>query len=218
VARLLAIADERSPALTVEAIKDIAPDIVVSCGDLPFSYVEFVASAANRPLLFVPGNHDPSLRREPVLTTRPFSYEAEWGDTIGPRGGLNLDGKIRRERGITFAGLGGSIRYRPGANQYTDREMLVRVVRLEARSLSRRIRGGGRIDVIVTHSPPRGLGDMDDNAHRGFQSFHALVKLLRPRLLLHGHIHPHGFDKPDRMLGETRVINVVPHRVVEVTP
>lgn len=215
--RVLAIADERTSALSVGAIKEIAPDVVVSCGDLPFAYIEFVASAANRPLLFVPGNHDPSLRGEPVLTTSPMSYEAEWGDTIGPSGGYNLDGKIRRERGITFAGLGGSIRYRPGANQYTDREMRMRVARMEAKSLWRRLRGG-KVDVLVAHSPPRDVGDMNDSAHRGFRSYHSLVNVLRPQVMIHGHIHPHGFQKPDRTLGETKIINVVPYRVIEVTP
>lgn len=216
--RILAIADEKSPALSVGAIKDIAPDVVVSCGDLPFSYVEYVAAAANKPLLFVPGNHDPSLHKEPVMTIGPMSYDTEWGDTIGPPGGFNLDGRIRREGATTFAGLGGSIRYRPGANQYTEGEMRLRVARLEARSLWRRLRGGGRVDVLVAHSPPRDIGDMSDPAHRGFGSFHGLVKLLRPQVMIHGHIHPHGFDKPDRALGATRIINVVPYRVVEVTP
>ena len=54
--------------------------------------------------------------------------------------------------------------------------------------------------------------------HRGFASFVWLVEVLRPRLLLHGHVHPHGFVKPDRQLGETRIVNVVPHKVLEVEP
>jgi hypothetical protein len=39
---------------------------------------------------------------------------------------------------------------------------------------------------------------------------------LRPRLLVHGHIHPHGEPVPDRMLGSTRVVNVVGRKVVDV--
>lgn len=39
---------------------------------------------------------------------------------------------------------------------------------------------------------------------------------LRPRRLLHGHIHPYGHPVPDRMLGGTRVVNVVGYQVLEV--
>ena len=35
--------------------------------------------------------------------------------------------------------------------------------------------------------------------------------------VLHGHIHPHGVPRPDRVLGSTRVINVVPHKVLEIS-
>jgi len=59
---------------------------------------------------------------------------------------------------------------------------------------------------------------MNDSAHRGFRSYHSLVNVLRPQVMIHGHIHPHGFQKPDRTLGETKIINVVPYRVIEVTP
>jgi Icc-related predicted phosphoesterase len=80
----------------------------------------------------------------------------------------------------------------------------------------KRLRDRRQVDVLLTHAPPRGLGDEDDPAHRGFDALHMLVRRLRPRLLLHGHIHPYGIRRPDRVLGETRVINVVPFKVLEV--
>ncbi len=216
--RILAIADETTQALSVAKIKEIAPDLVVSCGDLPFSYLEYVADAANRPFLYVPGNHDPELKRDPSTRFGDPRFQHDWEDEIGPQGGYNLDGKILEEAGLTFAGLGGSIRYRPGANQYTERQMEWRARRLEARWRLRRLRRRGTIDVLVTHSPPRDLGDMPDAAHRGFASFHRLVNQLKPQFMLHGHIHPHGFEKPDRHLGDSTIVNVVPYAVIEVTP
>ncbi|MFQ5921532.1 MAG: metallophosphoesterase family protein [Anaerolineales bacterium] len=33
-------------------------DLVVGCGDLPIYYLEFVADALNKPVLYVRGNHD----------------------------------------------------------------------------------------------------------------------------------------------------------------
>jgi hypothetical protein len=217
VTRILAIADETTSALSVSRIKHLAPDLVVSCGDLPFSYVEYVASAANKPFVYVPGNHDVSLKRAPetLVPGVGFRYGEEHP---GPLGGSNLDGRIVEECGLTLVGLGGSIRYRPGDNQYTDWEMRLRVARLEARWWTRRLRGRRRIDVLVTHSPPRDLGDMPDAAHRGFASFRGLLDRMQPQFMLHGHIHPHGFEKPDRVHGDSQIINVVPYRVVEVSP
>jgi predicted phosphodiesterase len=217
VTRILAIADETTPALSVARIKDIAPDLVISCGDLPFSYVEYVASAANKPFAYVPGNHDPSLKPNPLVIGTANQFHGDGDEAPGPQGGSNLDGQLLEECGLTLAGLGGSIRYRPGDNQYSEREMRFRVARLEAKWWLRRLRGHRQVDVLVTHSPPRHLGDMPDPAHHGFSSFRGLLERMQPQVMLHGHIHPHGFEKPDRVHGNTRIINVVPYRVVEVT-
>jgi Icc-related predicted phosphoesterase len=218
VTRILAIADETTSALTVRKIKDLAPDLVVSCGDLPYSYVEYVASAANKPFVYVPGNHDPSLKPDAYVLGTAMRFREDWDRTPGPVGGTSLDGEIIEESGLTLAGLGGSIRYRPGDNQYTEREMRFRVARLEAKWWLRRLRGRGTIDVLVTHSPPRDLGDMPDPAHRGFTSFRGLLERMQPQVMLHGHVHPHGFAKPDRVHRDCLIINVVPYRVVEVSP
>jgi Icc-related predicted phosphoesterase len=72
------------------------------------------------------------------------------------------------------------------------------------------------VDIVLTHAPPRGLGDGDDAPHHGFTCLHDLVAALRPRLLLHGHIHPYGQRMPDRMIGETRVVNVVGRRTMKL--
>ena len=77
---------------------------------------------------------------------------------------------------------------------------------------------GGRIDVLLTHSPPRGLGDGDDLPHQGFTVLHEVIERLRPTWLLHGHIHPYGQPQPDRVLGDTTIRNVVPYRLMEIEP
>ncbi|MEU4742043.1 metallophosphoesterase, partial [Actinosynnema sp. NPDC023658] len=71
-------------------------------------------------------------------------------------------------------------------------------------------------DVLLTHSPPLGCGDGPDPPHRGFACLHDAVRRLRPPLLLHGHVHPHGEVRPDRVLGTTRVVNVVGFKVVDI--
>jgi Icc-related predicted phosphoesterase len=220
VTRILAIADEIDRRLTVPRMREIAPDLVVACGDLPFEYLELVSGAVNRPLLFVPGNHDPDLTRTrdpftavgvgPAIRLPDFENMYDHGER--PHGGTNVDGRIHEEKGLVFAGLGGSIRYRTGPNMYSEDEMRRRVRRLVRRARLRR----RRVDVLLTHAPPRRLGDGPDDAHRGFESFHMLLQRLRPRLLLHGHVHPHGVHRPDRMAGNTRIVNVIPYTVLEV--
>ncbi len=215
--RILAIADETSHSLSVQRIRSIAPDLVVSCGDLPFDYLDYVASAANVSLLYVPGNHDPELGPKAVPASPGYMYRG-WVDPPGPLGGVNLDGRIATWKGLTFAGLGGSIRYRPGPNQYTERHMRMRVARVGARARWHAMTRRRGVDVLVTHSPPRGYGDLDDVAHRGFESFRGLIERLEPKMMMHGHVHPHGFEKPDRSLGSTRLVNVIPFKVIEVDP
>jgi len=48
-------------------------------------------------------------------------------------------------------------------------------------------------DVLVTHEPPYGILDLDDNYHYGSESLMIRVKEIRPHLHLFGHIHvAHG--------------------------
>jgi hypothetical protein len=220
--RILALADEVDGSLGFESIATLRPDLVVSCGDLPFDYLEFAVTVAGVPLLFVPGNHDPDVapRSENPLVAGSLALRFRTEDVAhpGPRGCTNVDGKVVEAAGLRVAGLGGSVRYREGPNQYTQAEMRRRARRLRLRW---RLRGLGRlspVDVLVAHAPPLGVGDAEDPAHAGFEAFHSLVERLRPRLLLHGHVHPYGLAAPDRMIGDTLVVNAVGSRVIEVEP
>jgi Icc-related predicted phosphoesterase len=118
--------------------------------------------------------------------------------------------------GLRIAGLGGSMRYKPGPNQYTDAEMRWRALSLEVRIRLNPARGARKVDVLLTHAPPLGWGDPDDLAHRGFAAFVRLVKDLTPRLLIHGHVHPYGRTPSGRKLAGTEIINAVPSRLIEV--
>ncbi len=215
--RILAIADEPFPGLP--DVLESRPDLVLSCGDLPWEDLERIVDLANVPLLYVPGNHDPALVSSPGHTVWPPSIEIrDLEDPPGPRGCISVDGRIEDARGLRVAGLGGSVRYREGPNQYTQKEMFRRARRLARRARFRRRRDGHGVDVLITHAPPKGLGDEDDRAHEGFDALHGLVERLHPKLLLHGHVHPHGIARPDRMLGDTRIVNVVPYKLLELEP
>ena len=58
------IADEIDRRLTVARMREMEVDLIISCGDLPFEYLEFVMGAVNKPLYFVPGNHDPEVTKK----------------------------------------------------------------------------------------------------------------------------------------------------------
>ncbi|WP_181774227.1 metallophosphoesterase family protein [Amycolatopsis pittospori] len=212
--KALVVADEVEERLWTSAVHNHPADLVIGAGDLPYEYLEFLAGALDVPCVFVPGNHDPDLSgytRYGGLSMKD-GFPAVWP---GPAGGVNADGRIVDVGGLRFAGLGGSVRYNDGPNQWTQRQQARRARRLVRRARFRRWRDGRDVDVLLTHAPPRHCGDREDPPHRGFDCLHRTIELLRPKWLLHGHIHPHGEPVPDRVVGGTTVRNVVGHRIME---
>lgn len=210
--RILAIADEVDEALYTDKLVQLRPDLVVSAGDLPFDYLEYIVSRLDVPLVYVPGNHDAELRSsEPTWTALGADAPER-----GPLGCVNADGRVVVAAGLRIAGLGGSMRYRRGPNQYSEVEMRWRAMSLGVRVKLNPFRAARSVDVLLTHAPPLGWGSKDDLAHRGFAAFLPLARDLAPKVLIHGHIHPYGRGQPERFLGGTRVVNAVPLRLVEI--
>jgi Icc-related predicted phosphoesterase len=127
-----------------------------------------------------------------------------------------VDGRVEDAAGLRIAGLGGSIRYNRGPNQYTQAQMRFRGLRLRLRIRLKPKKDGSKLDILLTHAPPFGWSHRQDQAHIGFITFHQLVNDLAPKVLIHGHVHPYGRREPVRRLGATLVINAVPSRLVEV--
>ena len=192
--KILAVSDEESPVLWSERLREIAlgVDVIISCGDLRNEYLEFLLTMINAPLLYVFGNHDER----------------------GPEGGICLDGRILELDGVRFMGLGGSMRYREGVNMYTESEMRWRYWRLRPRLWL-----SGGFDMLVTHAPALGWGDMEDRAHRGFETFNEILRRYRPELMLHGHVHSsYGRIKREHIHESgTRIMNVCGYRVIDFT-
>jgi predicted phosphodiesterase len=212
--RVLAVADEESNLAYGRAFADMRPDLIVACGDLSYDYLEYLVTTLNKPLVYVPGNHDPAVRSSEWHP--PMAWVPSFEETVHrPEGCINVDGRVMAVAGLRVAGLGGSFRYSNGPHQYTEQQMRLRCTRLALKSRLARPRGR-RIDVLVTHAPPFGMGDGDDLPHRGFRSFHRLVALTRPRILVHGHVHPYGRPNGDRMLASTTVVNAIAYRLLEM--
>ncbi len=191
-------------------------EAVISCGDLPFDYLEYVITFLGVPVYYVLGNHDPG-PDGPEYPGGCTPLDGRIVEAGGETGGETGGGAGEEAGGLVLAGLSGSPLYSGGPNQYTERQM-----RRRARALSRKIwyrgllgRPGPR--VFVTHSPPFGLGDREDQAHLGFGSFVDLIDRHEPPLWLHGHVHLYGPDQGRVVTrGETKIINVFAHRILDV--
>ena len=181
-------------------------DMILGCGDLPYEYLEFLVSALNVPLLYVPGNHDPQ------YNLKNPDARADGCDI--------LDQRVMRIKGLNLAGLGGSIRYKPGPNQYTQTEMYLRLISFLPGLLRQQVQNGGVLDIMITHSPPSGTHDDDDPAHIGFSALRDFIQVFKPRYFLHGHtlIYKSNLLPPVTRMGTTTIINVYPYRLLEVEP
>jgi Icc-related predicted phosphoesterase len=208
--KIFAVADEVDESTFGDKLDSLRPDLILSCGDLPFDYLEYLVSRIDVPLLYVPGNHDPGVGPRDRWSLQLPAH------VPGPEGCDNVDGRVLEVRGLRIAGLGGSLRYKEGPNQYTQAQMRWRAINLEVRIRLQRIRAGRRLDVLLAHAPPFGFGGAEDAAHVGFAAFLRIIRDFQPRLVVHGHVHPYGRTLPERNIGSTRIVNAVPSRLIEI--
>ena len=194
--RILSVADKRHRALydyfDPQRWKDI--DLVISCGDLDPGYLSFLVTVINTPLIYVPGNHDVSYKKNP------------------PEGCDTIDGRVIEIGGIMVGGLGGSIWYNGHDLQYSEKQMQRRVS-----GIIRQSKKMGGLDIFVSHAPPMGIHDLPDKCHNGFCAFRDLIDRLHPKVMLHGHNHE-VYNKKDRetVIDGVRVINAFGYYMFEV--
>jgi len=181
-------------------------DLIISCGDLPFEYLEFVVTMLGKPLFYVLGNHAQAL-----IQSRDGSIKTE------PEGCINLHRQLVVYKGLRLAGLEGSMRYRPGEHQFSPLEMRLLGWRLGLKLWAHRLRHGRGLDILVTHAPPLGIHDAEDLCHRGFGAFRWLMETFRPRYLIHGHIHLYRQDA-ERVTRyhETLVVNTYGYQIIDI--
>jgi Icc-related predicted phosphoesterase len=205
--KILAVSDKEVPNIYGSQIRNRFGDVemVLGCGDLSYSYMEYIATMLSVPCFFVHGNHDRPVHLSNGRTLRE------------PGGWVNLDGHTVRAKGLILAGLEGSMRYLPGKPyQYSEQEMAFKVWRLALPLLVHRLLDGRYLDILVTHSAPFGIHDGEDLCHQGFHSFLRLLRHFRPRYLFHGHHHTYGLATQQTQYLDTTVINVYPFHVIEI--
>lgn len=196
--KILAVADKESSSLwdyyTPDKLKGV--DLIISCGDLNRRFLEFLVTLGNCPLLYVRGNHDSAY------------------DKKAPEGCICIENMIYNYKGLRIGGLGGSMRYKGGPDMYTEDEM-----RKRAKRLGSKIRYTGGIDILVTHAPVKGYGDMQDLPHRGFECFDQLLSEYKPLYLLHGHVHQSYSARFKRVIGHpsgTAIVNAYEYYKFEI--
>lgn len=161
-------------------------ELILACGDLKAKYLEFIATMAHCPVLYVRGNHDDRLEAEP------------------PGGCICIENQVYEYRGIRILGLGGSYRYREGKNMYTEKQMKNRIHRISLQLWRKK-----GFDILLTHAPAYGVNDLDSISHRGFECFLDLIEKYKPKYFIHGHVHmsyDHRIPKVSAY-GDTTVIN-----------
>ena len=113
-------------------------DLILSCGDLPQKYLEYLTNFTAAPILYVHGNHDGSYRENE------------------PGGCICVDDSVYVWKGLRIMGLGGSQRYnKEDTYQYTEKAMRRRAHKLEHQAHKK-----GGIDLLLTHAPAKGLNSM----------------------------------------------------------
>lgn len=194
--KILVLADEESKLLydfyKPGMLDDI--DLILSCGDLHANYLSFLVTMSHAPVLYIHGNHD--------------HYPED-----SMNGCICVEDTIYVHRGIRILGLGGSMRYRPDAeNQYSEQEMSKRIRRLRWKLLKHK-----GFDILMTHAPAFQLNDMEDLPHRGFENFIKLMDKYHPQFFVHGHIHAtygSGFKRLDHYQ-DTIVVNAYEKYIIE---
>ncbi len=215
--KLLCIADHVDPFIYSSGLKQRygTVDLVLSAGDLTLGYYDFIVSTLNKPLFFVFGNHH--LEHHAEYGGKGDLLEKKADDWQGKVGATCLEGKVVRIRGLTVAGLGGSIWYNGGENQFTDFTMFLTMLRLLPGMLWHRVFHGRFLDVLLTHSPPYGINDLPDPCHTGFRIFLWFMRTFKPRYLIHGHVHLYdrNASREARYAGTT-IINAYDHVVIDL--
>lgn len=190
--RVLAVGDIPSPYYYEHYTPGMLDrfDLILSCGDLRREYLEFLATLAHCPVVYVRGNHDDGYAQAP------------------PEGCICAEDRVITCQGLRILGLGGSYRYRRGDNMYTEEQMRRRIWRLGPRLW----RNHG-FDILLTHAPARHINDLDTLSHQGFQCFAELLDRYAPAYFVHGHVHRnYGANIPQRtMRGNTTIINAYDH-------
>jgi len=216
--KILCISDHLDPLVYTSGIKERFKDVdlVLSAGDLPQEYLDFVITSLNKPLLSVYGNHNlEGFRKRDSACESLEPLQAFHTEDFGS-GAVHIGSKVKVEQKLIFVGLGGSMRYNNGENQFTEFQMRMEILRLSPRLIFNRLFHGRYLDVLLTHAAPLGIHDKPDRCHQGFKAFLWFMDTFKPKYLIHGHIHLYDLSAVrTTKYQNTWVINAYSHHIID---
>ena len=172
-------------------------ELILACGDLPSSYLEYLVTSLNVPLYYVLGNHDDQLYRRHI------------------NGCICVDETTVFCKGKIIGGLSGSINYGGGALMYSEVQMHGKISRLFPHLLYNRFRYKRYIDILLTHSPVFGVHDEPTRVHQGFKALKMFDKQYKPQYHIHGHTMVRD-GKFKTFLHSTQIINTNHYQILDI--
>lgn len=236
--KILCVSDQIDPLVYSTGAKERFSDIdlILCAGDLPSDYIDFIVSTLNKQTYFIFGNHNLSefgyyhkQHKKQGGSQSAWQDERSAIDLKGSFGAIYAGFRILKDkkllvalpggkkRPLLIAGASGSIRYNNGLNQYTNRQMFIKLLALVPRLLYNRVRYGTYLDIFLTHASPRHIHDKEDPCHKGFECFNWFIRRFQPTYLVHGHIHLYDMNTPRvTKVGRTTVVNAYSHTILEL--
>ena len=204
--RWLAVSDEPDPALEHERNRAGLPaiDAIVGAGDLEPDYLGFLCDAFGAPMAYVRGNHDRGGR---------------WADAVAAYAPAHLPtGRVHRVDGLSVAALEWP-GVRHGDRRRHDGTAWADALRVERSRLLGRTTGRGGPLIVLSHAPPRGVGDRAaDPYHVGYSGNRWLLDRTHPVAWLHGHVPPASVEGWRVDHAGTPVVNVTGSILIEIVP
>ena len=231
--KILCLSDYVDPLIYNQNIKQVFSDVdlILCAGDLPLDYIDFVVTMLNKPTYFIFGNHnlndfhyyhksshDIPASMDHQIQKQNFGHGGTYaGFKVLKDPQLQIeDPKTGKKRPLLIAGVSGSIQYNKGLNQYTERQMKNKLLRLVPSLIKNKIKYGTYLDIFLTHASPRHIHDKEDPCHKGFECYNWFIQKYKPAFMVHGHIHLYD-AREERVTkaGETTIVNAYAHWMIE---
>ncbi|MBR5402567.1 MAG: metallophosphoesterase [Treponema sp.] len=230
--KILCVSDYVDPLIYNQNVKQVFSDVdlVLCAGDLPLDYVDFIVTMLNKPTYFVFGNHNLNDFSHYHKSASFVPSEVQQArDAYYGHGGTYAGFKVLKDNSLAYtdpktgkrtplliAGVSGSLMYNKGLNQYTERQMKLRLLMMVPALIRNKIRYGRYLDILLTHASPRHIHDKEDPCHKGFECFNWFIQKFKPSLMVHGHIHL--YDARENRItksGDTTILNAYAHWLIE---
>jgi Icc-related predicted phosphoesterase len=189
--KIMAFSDIHASAKAARGLVEAAGpvDLVIGAGDfcnMRQGLAEALAllDGVSAPMLAVPGNAE---------SADELRAAAGAGITVLHGEGTEIDG-------TRFFGLGNAVPETPFGGWSVDLS--------EARA-EELLAGCDAVDVLIVHSPPKGVADRTSEGHSvGSEAIRAAIERLQPDLVVCGHIHD-SWGQEGR-IGTSRIVNLGP--------